>query len=837
MTDNLIGATTAIFIVSLSVPLTEPVEIGWETKDGSGKAGVDYQAASGTVVFQPGEQHKQIEVLVYGQQALTKEDLTFYVKLVPPVNAILANALIECTITVSNNNGVPEVSVIVAQGRRGEKGDPGMDAYELAVLRGYEGTLDDWMADIGDAAAAAERAQEAIVAVEAFASKAEAAAASAAFAGKIYPTPEAGVDPVTGAPNGFYFNVRSTSDDSFIDEYKNDNGVPVPTGKHYPSASAVADAIATANEANALATETKEAITDPETGEIIPTRNSKKLKLENVSVMDFGAKGDDNQTLYDVTPYVTGRDKTSTITQQTADGIAFNRAIDWLKARGGGSLYVPPCETGKSYRVWGYLKQIDFPCVIYGAGAASLIKNCDNSPTNMNGYGIFVVQPKNGEEISFLNLKLDGNAEVRAKPTSEFQLYPLIVYGMPRFRMYGVTSENSPIDCFTTTFDTGFDAEGLSCFATIVNCLFNNSYRNTVTVSKGHNIKFVNCVVQRGGFIHGGTNPRYCVDIEPNIASTVVNSKWVNCTFSHGRNVLVGGVWSDSMFTNCTFDASYVHADNVDRQHFPWVFQFTAGQWDLDNCKFVGRKDYMRNQCHHYNAYGNSYGFTDDVYLRIKNSTFVHCGLISAGRSISVENCLAQLSMCPFLFQGGTASPTHDVFIKNLRLVNVFDGTNVGAGAAASLTIANSVKGVVDVDGVICEVDERSLGKIPVSLFEDISYFGVWMPSQLGSYGRRARIRNVYCEGYYNRIHTYAGFAKNASKRRDWGAPNAAPIDTDLVVSNITASLTNGAVANNAVTNTAVTGTATQNNPVSSRTLGSRNTITWKDCTMWGDYA
>ncbi|MCX0343643.1 hypothetical protein NVV24_13445 [Acinetobacter radioresistens] len=564
----------------------------------------------------------------------------------------------------------------------------------------------------------------------------------------------------------------------------------------------------------------------------------KNKNSERVSIADFGAKGNDDQTIYDIPAYMTGRDKAFSISQQTADGIAINRALDWLKARGGGSLYVPPCEKGKSYRIWGYLKQIDFPCVIYGAGAASLFKNCDNSPTNTNGYGMFVVQPKNSEEVSFLNLKLDGNAEVRAKPTSEFQLYPLIVYGMPRFRMYGVTSENSPIDCFTTTFDTGFDAEGLSCFATIVNCLFNNSYRNTVTVSKGHNIKFVNSFFQRGGFIHGGTNPRYCVDIEPNMASTVVNSKFVNCTFSHGRNVLVGGVWSDSMFSNCTFDASYVHPDNavVGRQHFPWVFQFTAGQWDIDNCKFVGRKDYMRNQCHHYNAYGSSYNFTDDVYLRIKNSTFVYCGLISAGRSISIENCTAQLSMCPFLFQGGTASPTHDVFIKNLRLTNVFDGSNVGTGAASSLTVANSIKGVVDIDGVICEVDERSIGKIPVSLFEDINYFGVWLPSQLGSYGRRARIRNVYCEGYYNRIHAYTGFTKSTTKRRDWGAPNAAPADTDPVTSSVSATLTNGTVTNNVVANLAVTGTATQNNAVASRTLGGRTTITWKDCTMWGDY-
>src|SRR5690606_21741916 len=68
-----------------------------------------------------------------------------------------------------------------------------------------------------------------------------AAALAAAITGKVYDTPEAGVDPVTGVQNGAYYNVRSTDDDSFLVEYQNIGGVPTPTGKSYPSASAVAD--------------------------------------------------------------------------------------------------------------------------------------------------------------------------------------------------------------------------------------------------------------------------------------------------------------------------------------------------------------------------------------------------------------------------------------------------------------------------------------------------------------------------------------------------------------------------------------------------------------------
>ena len=58
-----------------------------------------------------------------------------------------------------------------------------------------------------------------------------------------YYTKEVGVDPVTGVADGAYFNVRSSSDDSYVDEYQNIGGVPTPSGKSYPSSNAKWDAI------------------------------------------------------------------------------------------------------------------------------------------------------------------------------------------------------------------------------------------------------------------------------------------------------------------------------------------------------------------------------------------------------------------------------------------------------------------------------------------------------------------------------------------------------------------------------------------------------------------
>lgn len=64
---------------------------------------------------------------------------------------------------------------------------------------------------------------------------AELSATAATIGGKVYDTPEAGVDPVTGVADGAYFNVRSSSDESYIDEYRNIGGSAVATGKRYLS--------------------------------------------------------------------------------------------------------------------------------------------------------------------------------------------------------------------------------------------------------------------------------------------------------------------------------------------------------------------------------------------------------------------------------------------------------------------------------------------------------------------------------------------------------------------------------------------------------------------------
>src|SRR5262249_46562474 len=62
ITEGNTGTRAATFTVSLSVPSAEPVTVTYATADGGATAGSDYQAASGTLTFVPGETSKTITV-------------------------------------------------------------------------------------------------------------------------------------------------------------------------------------------------------------------------------------------------------------------------------------------------------------------------------------------------------------------------------------------------------------------------------------------------------------------------------------------------------------------------------------------------------------------------------------------------------------------------------------------------------------------------------------------------------------------------------------------------------------------------------------------------------
>jgi VCBS repeat-containing protein len=84
------GTTPMVFTVTLSAPSSVPVSVSYATLNGTATSR-DYEAASGTLTFAPGETSKTITVLVIGDT--TKENSeTLTVRLSNPVNAPIARA-------------------------------------------------------------------------------------------------------------------------------------------------------------------------------------------------------------------------------------------------------------------------------------------------------------------------------------------------------------------------------------------------------------------------------------------------------------------------------------------------------------------------------------------------------------------------------------------------------------------------------------------------------------------------------------------------------------------------------------------------------------------------
>lgn len=141
MPSLVLGSARAQFTITLSAAASEPVSVDWFTTDGTALAGRDYEANSGTVVFAPGEVTKTVEVFVHGRTVET-EDRVFYVRMLPPVNAILADEVGACVIRVDTTGSQPVMTVVIP---KGEKGERGYSAYEIALQNGFVGTEAEWL--------------------------------------------------------------------------------------------------------------------------------------------------------------------------------------------------------------------------------------------------------------------------------------------------------------------------------------------------------------------------------------------------------------------------------------------------------------------------------------------------------------------------------------------------------------------------------------------------------------------------------------------------------------------------------------------------------------------
>ena len=112
------GTTEAVFTVTLSAVSGQTVSVDYATANGTASAGEDYQAASGSLVFDPGSDTQMLTVLVVGDLQV-ESDETFVVNLSNATNAEIADAQGEGLIANDDTFRLSINDVTVAEGNIG----------------------------------------------------------------------------------------------------------------------------------------------------------------------------------------------------------------------------------------------------------------------------------------------------------------------------------------------------------------------------------------------------------------------------------------------------------------------------------------------------------------------------------------------------------------------------------------------------------------------------------------------------------------------------------------------------------------------------------------------
>ncbi len=119
ITETQRGKQEALFKVTLAGQTAVPAIVEFRTVDGTAKAGFDFDAASGRLVFAPGEHSKVIPILIDGDASFEANE-TFSVHLVNPVDATIARA--EGTAMILNDDALPALKIEDVQLHEGDDG-------------------------------------------------------------------------------------------------------------------------------------------------------------------------------------------------------------------------------------------------------------------------------------------------------------------------------------------------------------------------------------------------------------------------------------------------------------------------------------------------------------------------------------------------------------------------------------------------------------------------------------------------------------------------------------------------------------------------------------------
>ena len=121
------------FIVSLSGPAELPVEVDFATNGATATSGIDFEALSGTLRFEPGEETKAVRVTVLGDLDVEANE-TLFLNLDNPVNGILDDD--QAIGTIDNDDRVPTLEIASTTRTEGGSGQRTQFVFDV-VLTGF----------------------------------------------------------------------------------------------------------------------------------------------------------------------------------------------------------------------------------------------------------------------------------------------------------------------------------------------------------------------------------------------------------------------------------------------------------------------------------------------------------------------------------------------------------------------------------------------------------------------------------------------------------------------------------------------------------------------------
>ena len=121
------------FIVSLSGPSSVPVEVDFSTMGATATSGIDFEALSGTLRFEPGEETKAVRVTILGDLDVEADEMLF-LNLDNPVNGILDDD--QAIGTINNDDAVPTLAIGDVSKVEGSSGQRTQFIFDV-VLTGF----------------------------------------------------------------------------------------------------------------------------------------------------------------------------------------------------------------------------------------------------------------------------------------------------------------------------------------------------------------------------------------------------------------------------------------------------------------------------------------------------------------------------------------------------------------------------------------------------------------------------------------------------------------------------------------------------------------------------